>query len=149
MGRNDEDSTGYFKLLIWNRGIGPALIKYVDIEYKGQHYSEFDFAKIANKMMNRSESTEISSVTSNATASAISANEETTMFEMSDKKLCFAFINAYSQSKNNKEFNTTVYFTDVYDRYFKISMNGQKVLPTSKKEIMAVVPENLKSFIEF
>ena len=149
IGRNDEDSTGYFKLQIWNRGIGPALIKYVDIEYKGQHYSEFDFAKIANKMMNRSESTEISSVTSNATASAISANEETTMFEMSDKKLCFAFINAYSQSKNNNEFNATVYFTDVYDRYFKISMNGQKVLPTSKKEIMSVVPENLKSFIEF
>lgn len=149
MGSNDEDSTGYFKLLVWNKGIGPALIKYVDIEYKGQHYSEFDFSKIVNKMMNRPEAILISSVTSNATASAVGTGEEITMFEMNDKKLCFAFIDAYTKSRRQDEFNATIYFTDVYDRFFKISMNGQQVFPSSKQEIMAIVPENLKSFIEF
>jgi hypothetical protein len=146
---NDEDSTGYSKIMIWNRGIGPALIKYVDMEYKGQHYSEFEFQKIVNRMLNRPDSLAISCMTSNATAAAVSANEEITMFEINDKKLCFQFNQAYFQAKKNNEFNATVYYTDVYDRYFKISMDGQKVLPSSKKEILSVVPERIKPFVEF
>jgi hypothetical protein len=146
---NDEDSTGYSKILIWNRGIGPALIKYVDMEYKGQHYSEFEFQKIANRMLNRPDSLVISCMTSNATAAAVSANEEITMFEINDKKLCYKFNQVYFQAKNKGEFSATVYYTDVYDRYFKISMDGQKVLPSSKKEILSVVPEKIKPFVEF
>jgi hypothetical protein len=146
---NDEDSTGYSKIMIWNRGIGPALIKYVDMEYKGQHYSEFEFQKIANRMLNRPDSLAISCMTSNATAAAVSANEEITMFEINDKKLCYQFNQVYFQAKNKGEFSATVYYTDVYDRYFKISMDGQKVLSSSKKEILSVVPERIKPFVEF
>jgi hypothetical protein len=146
---NDEDSTGSSKILIWNRGIGPALIKYVDIEYKGQHYSEFELQKIVNKMLNRPDSIVISCMTSNATAASVSANEEIVMFELTDKKLCYQFNQVYFQAKNNGNFKATVYFTDVYDRYFKISMNGQKVYPSTKAEIFSVVPERIKPYVEF
>jgi hypothetical protein len=149
MGTNDSDSSGYSKIMLWNRGIGPALIKYVDFEYKRQHYSEFEFQKIVNKMLNRPDSLSISCMTSNATAAAVSANEEITMFEMNDKKLSYQFNRLYFEAKNKGEFNATVYFTDVYDRYFKVSMNGQKAYPSSKKEILSIVPEKIRPYIEF
>ncbi len=149
MGSNGEDSTGYSKLIIWNRGIGPALIKYVDFEYEGVHYSEFDFTKLTNKMLNRPDSEVISTTTSNATSSAISAGEEITMIEIGDKKLCYDFNSVYFEARNKGKLNATVYFTDVYDRYFKVSMNGQKALPSSQKEILSVIPEKIRQHIEF
>lgn len=149
MGLDDSDSTGYTKLIVWNRGIGPALIKYVDFEYKGEHFAEFEFQKLYKKMTQTTDNEFLGFINSNATGAPISPDSEIVMVEMNDEKRCYLFNKVYFEARNKGELNITVYFTDVYDRYFKISMNGQKTLPSSQKEILSVIPEKVRQHIEF
>jgi hypothetical protein len=149
MDTNVEDSTGRSEIFIWNKGIGPAIIKYVDFEYKGKHYSEFQLQDILHEITQLGDSsTYIPTRTSSATASAIAAGSELQMFKIHDKKHCFIFNNAYFAALQKDELNITVYFTDVYDRLFKTSLRSHKTEATTIREIEKVIPKEVRKYID-
>ena len=146
---SNVDSTGRSELFIWNRGIGPALIKYVDIQYKGKHYSEYEFQNVMRLMLNIKDTTVlIPTMVSTATAAPIAASEEIKMIDIQDKKICYLFNQAYFKAGNSGELDITIYFSDVYDRLFKTSLRSHKILPTTKAEIEAVVAPRVRAFMD-
>jgi hypothetical protein len=148
MDTNPSDSTGRSELIIWNKGIGPAMIKYVNFEYNGENFSEFNIQRLANKMLHRADSIPIYITVSTATFSPISASEHITMINIADKKICYRFNMEFFKAMNNKQLNITVYFTDIYDRLYKTSLRKPKIIPATQAEIDLVFPKEMKAYFE-
>ncbi len=142
------DSTGRTELLIWNKGIGPALIKYVNFRYKEHNYAEFEFQKIANMMIGRPIETPLAMVTSSASFSPIGATDQITMFKITNPKYCYLFNYAYFDALKSGEFDVIVYFTDIYDRLYKTSLRKNKTVTATKEEMQATMPKELKEYME-
>jgi hypothetical protein len=148
MDTNPSDSTGRSELIIWNKGIGPAMIKYVNFEYNGENFSEFQVQRLVNKMLHRTDSIPIYMTVSTATFSPISASDHITMINIADKKFCYLFNMEYFNAFNNKQLNVTVYFTDIYDRLYKTSLRKSKIVPATQAEIDVLLPKEMKTYFE-
>jgi hypothetical protein len=121
-GTNFGDSTGIkedFKINVTNKGIGPALIKKVEVKYKGKVYKEFcNVFEVATASNNYSKSS--------LEGRTMASNETVNPIQISLSKEGHKFAQLFY---NHDSIQTKVYYQSVYGKCFVSSGFDAKELP--------------------
>jgi hypothetical protein len=121
-GTNFGDGSGIkedFKVNITNKGIGPALIKKVEIKYRGKVYKEFsDIFELATGLNNYSKSS--------LQGRTMASNETVNPIQISLSKEGHKFAQLFY---NHDSIQTKIYYQSVYGKCFVSSGFDAKELP--------------------
>lgn len=121
-GTNFGDSTGIkedFKINVTNKGIGPALIKKVEVKYKGKVYKEFcNVYELATASNNYSKSS--------LEGRTMASNETVNPIQISLSKEGHKFAQLFY---NHDSIQTKIYYQSVYGKCFVSSGFDAKELP--------------------
>jgi hypothetical protein len=121
-GTNFGDSSGVkeeFKVNITNKGIGPALIKKVEIKYRGKVYREFsDLYEFATESNNYSRSS--------LEGRTMASNETVNPIQISLSKEGHKFAQLFY---NHDSIQTKIYYQSVYGKCYVSSGFDAKELP--------------------
>lgn len=124
-GTNFGDGTGIkedFKVNITNKGIGPALIKKVEIKYRGKVYKEFpvvfELATESNNYIN-----------SSLEGRTMASNETVNPIQISLSKEGHKFAQLFY---NHDSIQTKIYYKSVYGKCFVSTGVDAKELPDCK-----------------
>ncbi len=108
-----------FYLKVKNKGVGPAIITDVAIEYKGLRFESVE--KVAKAVVNDSTFNYNIYSTDDLDKTVISANEEVTTFSVSDMKFSTILINSTSDIK------IIIDYTSIYGKKWRVT--NKDVMP--------------------
>ncbi len=137
---NDRDSTANFEMLIWNKGIGPAIIKDIKIIYQGIVYEDWQRQQVFQAMTGTNEHVPygFASIGKNR---VMQAGENIQWCQFGPSLKSYKVIKAMETSPQ-EDFDIIIFYSDIYghtwvvrrhDRTEECNDCAQKVLKGYKK----------------
>ncbi len=119
---NSQDSTARFHIGIWNKGIGPAIIKDIKITYKGIMYEDWQRQQVFQAMAGTREFIPFgyASISPNRVVQA-GETIEWCQFNLSRKS--YKVIKAMEKGKA-ADFDIIIFYSDIYGRTWTVRWNG-------------------------
>jgi hypothetical protein len=119
----EMDSTGTFKITVTNKGIGPALIKKVEIVLDSYRYTSDSIENVLRKMYNGPIGG-VSQINFNQTV--MLPNDAVDFFEFTDKRQAFEFAKIYNNVyETSEKFDIIIHYEDVYGNAFVSSRSSK------------------------
>ena len=116
----NSDSTGIFKLSVYNKGVGPAIIEKVSYKFNEKNYPSYEVSKFIEDMVNLDNGKKFESYNLTTIQGRVLApNEEITHFEINDSTV------AYNLSKKivENDINIIINYRDVYGNQWQYQRN--------------------------